>query len=153
MCRAPVSSISLPGPYQHSSEDAVNRTTWAIADRGRLPTDGQHLSARACAVAVGQDVLGLHPALSDEMRGWGWGGGGGTPVHTGADVTVSQSSIIPCRERLGSGEKRKLERGREWGRMRKGRKGEEEGGRMGRGFLTEPGAVRKDCYAIFTEPP
>lgn len=25
---------------------------------------------------------------------------------------------------------------------------------MGRGFLTEPGAVtvRKDCYAIFTEP-
>lgn len=28
-------------------------------------------------------------------------------------------------------------------------------GRMGRGFLTEPGAVtvRKDCYAVFTEPP
>lgn len=28
-------------------------------------------------------------------------------------------------------------------------------GRMGRGFLTEPGAVtvRKDCYTIFTEPP
>lgn len=46
--------------------------------------------------------------------------------------------------------KRKLERGREGGRRGKGKDG-----RMGRGFLTEPGAVtvRKDCYAIFTEPP
>lgn len=39
-------------PYQHSSENTVNRTTWAIADRRRLDTDGQHLCVWSC------DILG-----------------------------------------------------------------------------------------------
>lgn len=62
-------------------------------------------------------------------------------------VAVSLEIIAPCWELL--------QCGKEKVRKRKGvkRQGKGREGRMGRGFLTEPGAVtvRKDCYAIFTE--
>lgn len=51
MCRAlQAQGIVLPGPYQHSSEDTVNKTTWAVADRWRPDRGRQHLSVWACDI-------------------------------------------------------------------------------------------------------
>lgn len=60
---SPASSGDCPAePYQHSSEDAVNKTTWAIADRRRLDTDRQHLSVWSCDIpgSRGLDCLCDH---------------------------------------------------------------------------------------------
>lgn len=47
-------------PYQHSSEDTVNETTWAVADRLRLDTGEQHLSVRSCDILRSQGLDCLH---------------------------------------------------------------------------------------------
>ena len=45
--------IAPPMPYQHSSEDTVNKTAWAIADRRRLDTHGQHIGVWSCDIRRG----------------------------------------------------------------------------------------------------
>lgn len=42
--------IAPPMPYQHSSEDTVNKTAWAIADRRRLDTHRQHIGVWSCDI-------------------------------------------------------------------------------------------------------